>query len=463
MRRRRKLAMALLSGAVLAGAWLTAAYMETDAAPGRAERQEEPERITLAAVKPEELRALSWSWEGETVNLSRDGDGRWRNADDGTCPVDSAPAEELAAAAASVTARLAIRAPADLDPYGLGSPALTVIAATASEIRGYDVGDGSPTGEYYLRVHGEDTVYLADGGLAEAFRVGLRDLLALETVPRDIAAVRELSVRSAAESYTVAWDSALAGWRRTDTDPQTPLEEAGVRALYELLTELELTDCVTWNGRPEDYGLVTPQISGTVTYLNTAGTRELFTLEFGDYTEGGVYARFAGSSMIFRTPGAAPDGLMYPRWDQMTPRPVLTLAPDDLASVTVTLDGERLEIARLEESVERAMTQQEGTVTVTETIYSLNGWVLDTQRMNGWLESFSKLTAEGAAPAGEGREELFSVTFAWKDTEAPVFTLTFRSYDSARCLCLAEDARLLVPRGAVDQLIAQARSLLQRE
>jgi len=427
-------------------------------------QREEAEGIRLAAGSYREITALSWSWQGETVNLARDGEtGRWINADDAACPVDDARAEALARAAASAAASSVIRSPEALEQYGLDSPELTVVAATEDRIVGYDVGSMSGTGERFLHVQGEDGVYLAGSELFTAFRVGIRDLLALESVPGDIDAVSGLSVRSGAEDYRISWNEEEGCWYRSDAEPPLRLEEEGVRPLVETLTELELTDCVTWNGDPADYGLRSPQAAGTVTYRDGAGEERSFTLEFGDYAEGDIYVRFAGSSMVFLVPGTTADALMYPLWDRMSPTPVVDPDPSALASLSLTLDGESREIVRLEEVVERTMAQGDGSVAVTEVIYSMNGWVLDTQKVDSWLESFSRLTAEGSAPAGEGREELLSVTFTWKDEESSPFTLALRSYDSAHYLCLAGDERLLVSREAGEGLIERSRSLLAGE
>ena len=463
MGRRGKVAGLLLSAAVLAGACLLAAYRAADgAAPAFGRAGSGAETVSLAPGSARELTALSWFWQGETVNLRRDGEtGRWINADDDACPIDDARAEALARAAAGLTGTAEGAGTADLARYGLDKPALTVIAATEEAMAGWDVGSMTAAGEFYLRVHGTEAVYRTEGELPTAFRVGTADILALEAVPGDIGEVTALAVSSDAGDYTIAWDG--SGWYRTDGESPSPLDETGALGLYELVTELELTDCVTWQGAPEEYGFQEPQATARLTYRDRSGQERSFTLEFGDYVDSGVYVRFAGSAMIFRAPGAVPDGLMYPRWDQITPVPVVSPDPAAMASIALTLDGKDYEITRLEETVDRPVGERDETVPVTDVIYSLNGWVLDTSRMNSWLDSFGGLIADGAAPEGEGRESLFSVTFVWKDTESPPFTLEIRNYDSVHYLCLAGDARLLIPRGPADGLMNTIRGILKSE
>ena len=71
MKQRAKLVSFLLSAAVLAGAWLTADRMEGQTAAAGPAPEVTPTPIPLAVGTREELTALSWSWEGETVNLIR--------------------------------------------------------------------------------------------------------------------------------------------------------------------------------------------------------------------------------------------------------------------------------------------------------------------------------------------------------------------------------------------------------
>ena len=462
MRRgRAKFAMFVLSAAVLAGAWVVAESMAEGSVPETGEEEPQPEYTDLSVGGYRELTALSWSWAGETVNLEREAEsGRWVSGDDESCPIDTEAAEELAKAAVSIRASMAIPGVTDFAQYGLDEPVLTVIAATEDTAMTYQVGNKSITGEYYLRLEGDDTVYLENGALS-AFRVSVRDILDLEEMPEDMSAVTGLSVRSGAENYDLEYrDGEEPGWFRTDGEEPQILEGDRVKALYGTLTGASFDRCVTWTAEdPAAYGLEEPQASAEIRYRDAAGRERSVTVEFGAYEGEDVYARFAGSGLVYLLPGAVPDALMYPRWETMTPMTVMNLDLESIARIRISLHGGEYEIQRLEETVDRAAGDR--TVSVTEAIYSLNGWVLDTGRTEAWLTELAGLPAEGLAPAGEGRDTMLSVTISWKDEEAVPAELELRRYDSVHDLCvLGGDRFMLVPRDAAGTAAADAASLL---
>ena len=466
MKQRAKLTMCLVSAAVLAGAWLVADYMEDEAVTASVQAPAEEEPLSLAVGTREELTALSWSWDGETVNLTRNADtDLWEDADDPTCPLDAGAAEALARAAAATEASMSVENVSDLAQYGLAEPQLTVIAATADAIASYEVGNMSITGEYYVRRSGESTVYLENGSLA-SFRVGLGELLALETIPEDIGAVTGLAVRSDAGSYEISYlsDSDGTGWYRTDGDAFAALSTERVEPLLETLLETDLSLCVGWTEEvAAAHGLDKPQMTATLSYTDNDGRAASFTLRFGDYEGGDIYAAFAGSDRVYLTSALGPDELMYPDWERLTPRTVLTLDTSDIASISLAVGGNEYEILRLEEQSERPIAEGDEAVTVTDVIYSDNGWVLDTARMEKWLSSLAGLTAEDSSPTGEGRDTLLSLTLTWKDTESVPAEVELRSYDSARCLCVVGgDRYMLVSRSAAEAVIAAAEELLAR-
>ncbi len=460
MKQRAKMAMFLVSAAVFAGAWLVAeTALRTDGTetPVLAETEES---ISLAVGRREDILALSWTREGETVSLRRRADGRWENADDPACPIDPAAAEALARAAGATAASLAVSDTSDLASYGLAPPSVTVMAATAAEASTYEVGNMAITGEYYVRRDG--TVYLENGSLA-AFRATLADLLEREELPEDVAAVTGLSVRSEAGSYALAYRRDLEGtpgWYRTDGGTPVLLDAGRAEPFVRTLLETELGPCVSW--RKEDaplYGLDAPQLTATLRYTDAAGEAEALTLRYGRYEGEDVYVSVAGSDQVYLTSAAVPDALLYPDWDRLTPGTVLTLDLAAVASVSVELGGESCELLRLEEETERAAA--DGPVTAFDVIWSVNGWVLPSDETEAWLTALASLPAEPAVGGGEGRQSLLRVTLTWKDTESIPAELELRSYDSAHCLCvLGGDRYLLVPRAAAEAVVAAGETLL---
>lgn len=464
MEPRARIWMPLLALTVLAGAWVLAETMvrvPEEALPTLAEASDESVDLAVGAAR--DVTALSWSWEGETVSLVRDDDGAWQNADDAACPVNDAAVQGLSRAVASVRADMSVEDVTEFSQYGLDEPSLSVIAATEENIVSYEVGSMTLTGEYYVRLNGGRTVYLETGVLAPAFRVHLADILALERVPSDIAAVTGLSVYTEAGDYELVRRAEGQVWLLSGEEGGTELEADRVRTLYEPLTELELTRCAAWDASEAgSFGLDTPRGRAIVHYVDTGGKRRSFILEFGDYTEGDVYVRFAGSGMVYLVPAAVLDGLMYPDWSSMLPLTVLAAEPEEISSLRVELGGHEYRIERLHETTEVTVSGE--SVEVTDIIYSADGWVLDTAAVDRWLASLSSLRADGPAAAGEGLDTLLAVTVTWADEEREPASVELRGYDSAHALCLASDGRrLLVPRQDADTLAAELEKLLVLE
>lgn len=459
MKRRTKRAMLFLSLALLAGAWLVTAYMaQLDAAAEAEPADAEAAGYDLSIGTQKEMTALSWAWGGVTVNLQRNAQGRWENADDASCPIDNTAAGALARAAASVSASMAIDGVTDFAQYGLDEPALVVMAAAGDAIVSYEIGNGSITGEYYMRVDGGDTVYLESGGLPAAFRTDLTALLDTESLPGDIAAVTGLSVDTDAQSYELRLSADGGRWLRTDRGETRTLETGPVRSLYELLLATDLSDCVGWDAGA-DRGFEEPQGIVTVYYTGGAGDEKSFTLEFGDYDGRDVFVRFADSGLVYRASAAALDALMYPDWDAMLPLTVLAFDTDGIGSLVIEREGTEYEVLRLREAED------------AEAVYSMNGWVLDTRDMDSWLAAIAGLTAEGTSQAEQGRNELFSLRLVMEpeaeegeeESEAEELSLALWQYDSAHALCVTEERSLLIPKEDALALSAKLDGIIGAE
>ncbi len=466
MKPKGKFVMLFLSLAILAGAWLLAESMAAAERAGEtAAVSAAAERIDLSVGGGAAVTALSWVWDGQTVNLVFSAEsGVWENADDPACPIDQTRARALASAVGQVSASMAIPGATDLAQYGLAEPTLIVMAAAGDEIASYELGNMTITGECYLRISGESTVYLESGSLLPAFRVSIWDILETESVPSDIAAVTELEVSSAAQHYALR----LGGdgiWRRDDGGEETPLETEKVRALYEELTELELSVCAAWDAEnPSDYGLAQPQALAAVRYESGTGAAESFTLEFGDYAGTDVYVRLAGSRMVYLVPGAVLDAVMYPDWEALQPLSVMTLAKEEIAGLRIELDGKAYDIVRVSETREVELSGSKEPMQVTDVIYSNNGWGLDAEGMDAWLDALCAMMAEGDAARGGGRERLLSLEVTPKTAEEgqepePV-TLELWSYDSRHDLWETAGRRLLVDRTEAEALVDRLTALL---
>lgn len=461
MKRGARLAVLLAALLVLVGAWYLA---ETLSDRQQEQIAEEAHEYTDISTGPaEDLTALAWDYFGDAVSLSRK-DGEWVNANDGACPIDQTAVEPLAEAVAAARAETVITDVTDFDQYGLADPAFTIVAATREQVNTYDVGSPSSNGAYYVRMNGEDTVYVEGTMLAQTFQISVDGLLALEKTPQDISAVTGLAVESGAGVYELrllaepedVWYTGADPWFLMDENsrPVRPLDTEQTAALYSLATDIQLTDCEDWDARDlSAYGLDEPQGTVLVGYRADDGSEESFTLEFGAYDGGDVYVRLGGSKMVYRVAGTVLDGLMYPDFDAMEPLKPCALDWDRLESMTLEMDGDSHEVVR---SVSTPTGDEE-----PEDIYTLGDRSLDGTQVAAWLRQVGEMIADSRTGLTEGRSDLFSMTFRQDNEAWPEVTVRFMAYDSVHYLCAVnEQEYYLVSRTEADSVKEKALEFL---
>ncbi len=465
MKRGAKLGVLAAALLVLVGAWLLA-----ESVTGRRQQtladQAHEQPLDISVGPAEEVTAVSWDYFGDAVSLRYDdAAAAWVNADDPDCPIDQDQAEALAQAVGSLTAGGAVEDVADFDQYGLADPAFVVMAAAGDTIRTYYVGSSAADGSWYVRLDGEDTVYLETGTLAEHFQIGLDDVLERDAVPQDIAVVTALAVTSGGGDYVLryledpgdAWYTDAFPWFLTDADgaPVRPLATDQVEELYKLATDLILYDCQTWRAEdPAEYGLDEPQCRVRVDYTDDEQRQASFGLEFGSYADGDVYVRLSGSEMVFRVDGKTLDGLMYPDFDAMAPMTPLALDWTRLKSVA-------MELPQGSYTVTRSVTTPMGEGEDPEDIFVCDERSLDPDAAARWLRQAEELPMDSLVAPTEGRGELFTFLFSMDSERWPQVRVEFRSYDSTHYLCVVDWREYyLVSRTAAQSLADKAAELV---
>ena len=463
MKRGARLAVLVLALAVLVGAWFLAERLSGSREAALASHAHE-EEISLAVGTAEDVNAVSWNYFGDAVSLKYDAEAdKWLNAEDEACPINDEAVLPLVDAVASTSAVGVVENVTDFDQYGLADPAFVVMAATADKVTTYYVGNSNAAGTWYVRLDGDDKVYLEDGTLAAWFQLGLEDVLDLEHIDVKTEDVTAMAVRSDAGDYSLAqledpesaWYTNAFPWFLLDGAGKVrhPADTAGTEELIGLATGLTLTDCVSWSaGDGAEYGLDEPQAEVALT---CGGNEPSVTLQFGDYDNGDVYVRLAGSELVYKIAGTVLDGLMYPDTEGLRPLSPSALDWDRLTGMTLALEEGTYE-------VERTYSAQEGEE--PEPIYTADGRSLNGEKVALWLDQVRALPADSLAPAGAGRRELFTLTFR-QDIEAfPEVTVAFYAYDSVHHLCVVNGEEFyLVSRTAADAVADNAADLFKAD
>ncbi len=521
MKRGAKLGILVIALAAMLGIWglinLTTAKKEAADAALVIESDE----IDIAVGEYDAVTAISWTYSDSTVSLVYDEDAEeWVNADDATCPINQDEVVALITAVSSTVASQQLEDVDDFEQYGLDDPTITVTATAGDNTVTYAVGDvSSITGEYYVQLDGGTTVYTESGLLAGAFKVQVDDLLQLESAPSDIATVLSLTVETDVTTYTIEYVedateiyytdaytwflTAISGEEETATEADsdasgeveatsaievTALDADSAADLYALVSGISFLSCETWNAEDlSDYGLDNPQGIATLTYEDSEGEVQTFTVEFGSYTSGYVYVRLAGSGMVYLATGSVLDGLMYPDWTSMTPMTLLPLDLDTVTDIIVTLDGDYVyEIARsytieyIEVEVEADEDEdaeeagegedEEGAEVASELVAARDSGSarsdksLDADDMDDWLDDVYSLTAASLADTTEGRAEVMTITFQRDSDVGSELTVTFWKYSSTQYLCqLNGETYFLISSSTVDNLYDDFVSIVTAE
>ena len=174
MRAKQRTLLVLLGLIVLAGAalaLLTLANRREEEAASAAEAG----TIPLSSFAVEDLTAIQYTWQGQTVSLAYE-EGVWTLADDPDYHLDQTKCDTMAAALADLKAKRRLEAPAGED-YGFAAPLLTVTVTAAGQTSTFTFGDtNTVTGDIYLQKAGDGAVYTAAAAKAGCFEYGKAEL-----------------------------------------------------------------------------------------------------------------------------------------------------------------------------------------------------------------------------------------------------------------------------------------------
>ncbi|MCD7945212.1 MAG: DUF4340 domain-containing protein [Clostridiales bacterium] len=446
---------------------------------------EEVETVYLLSdLDTDAVTGLSWTYDGETVSLTSDGES-WTDADDDSFPLDESYPESMVSALAEVTVTKTIEEPAELSEYGLEEPACTVTVTVDGEETELLIGDENTLdGGYYLS-NGDGNVYIVDDSLLSTFTYSLYDLIEMETLP-DLSAIRQVTVDAETQTLDIYYleDSGLAysddyTWFLLDGEGYLTLDNDTTEALLDYVQSLSWESCADYNADEDelaDYGLDEPTVTVTVAYTETVqvDTGETdddgeaiyetderdatFVLEIGDYCEGEYcYARIADSQMVYLIDADVCDVLLYTGYDDLRPDDILLMDWDTVTSAEITIDDVTYTVERTTQEVE-----DEDGETTEETVWLQDGEEVDIE---GTLDDLNDLTAtDSDDSATPERSAIASFTFHRNTDAYQTVTLTFYQYDSSSCLVeLNGETRLFCDREAVEDIADELVSILTGE
>jgi len=427
--------------------------------------------VSVSSIDTDSITALSWTKDGETIELLRK-DGVWQNAADPLFPVDqdSGKISAMLSAIASVTASKEIKSPsADLSGYGLDIPSRTIMVQNSDGSKSvYAIGKtSSVAGAYYMQYSNSTSVFLVDDSLLTPFNYGLYDLLLQETIPY-ITAVRSFTVDSdynklkmvyLEDTESITYSDKYLWFLLDENNTYLPLKIEQVQQVHNNIMQLKWERCIEYNASPqqlEQFGLDTPRLTVTTQYLSRVtsdtgqvdasgnplfeSTKQLtdFTLMIGNYYEDYCYAKLALSNMVYLISADAADNLLSAKYEDLRPTAVCLMDWNSVDSMDITISSN--EHYTIEFNSDATGTQ-----------YVSGGAALDSTAVQGLLSAIYGLSSIGDAenPAVSDTPEI-AIVFHRNTEYFSEMTLTLSKYDGDSYLVDFDgESRLLVKKSKI--------------
>ena len=374
------------------------------AAVGLSLYSEEAEQIAESGevvfeLPVDEVTALSWEYtdeEGETVSLAFTNNGGWSYDGDASFPVDGEALTELLDYFAAMPAAFVIEDVTDYGQYGLEEP-LCTIDITAGETE-YEIalGDYSELDNQRYLSLGDGKVYLVNDDPMELYKIMLDDLMLDDTIPAFVDVERVEF--SGAENYVIERDENGGSYRAGDvyyTENGEVLDTDSVNDFVTYIAALGLEDYYTYDATEADLaetGLDEPELTVTIDYPES-GEEDAeiltFTISFSrsatdkltDWDEvlaaleeesedaeetaeptdkdAVAYLRVGESAIIYEIGYDTFKAIMACSYDDLRHTEIFPAEVEDVASLSVTLDGGTYEFTTT--PPEGAEAEDEGT------------------------------------------------------------------------------------------------------
>lgn len=151
---------------------IVAYFLATRYAKQQEQRDKESEtqgQVNLTVIDPDDVDAFSYIADGTTYSYTKNKD-TWTCENDTSLKMDADSIATLLGNLKKITAAEAIDDYDSIADYGLDQPQNTITVTCGNETTTIDIGDyNEMLQEYYIKISGDDKIYLADSTLKDAF------------------------------------------------------------------------------------------------------------------------------------------------------------------------------------------------------------------------------------------------------------------------------------------------------
>lgn len=151
---------------------IVAYFLATRYAKQQEQRDKDSEtqgQVNLTVIDPDDVDAFSYIADGTTYSYTKNKD-IWTCENDTSLKMDADSIATLLGNLKKITAAEAIDDYDSIADYGLDQPQNTITVTCGNETTTIDIGDyNEMLQEYYIKISGDDKIYLADSTLKDAF------------------------------------------------------------------------------------------------------------------------------------------------------------------------------------------------------------------------------------------------------------------------------------------------------
>ncbi len=249
--------------------------------------------------------ALSYSNGSATLHFTCDESGSWHWRDDPAFPLDQSYLLGILDTVNTMMDVQPIPDATDAAAYGLDSKDkyLTTSGKNGEKLTFY-FGSTTDSGAYYMmRSDVADQIYTAPAALTEQLNRAIFDMMVLPELPPFTAEnVRTITLEGSGK-VSLSFAQQEGTWHSGDAtvDQQIPLQ------LLEEMSAMTVQSAIDYRPSPGVTGLCaldTPAAVLTITYANTVGVENTFTLQIGGVRGEGRYALINEDTTIYLIPSS---------------------------------------------------------------------------------------------------------------------------------------------------------------
>lgn len=445
----------------------------------RKEQISNSEEVVLE-ISGDDVTGLSWEYNSETLSFHK-GD-TWIYDDDEAFPVNEDKINELLDIFREFGVSFVIEDVEDYGQYGLDDPVCTIDIETADETYEIQLGDYSTMdSERYVSI-GDGNVYLVQEDPLDSFDAVLSDMIRNDETPSFGSAQVAQIQFSCSEEYQITYEEDSTDTYCADDVYFTerdgeicPLDTSNVDSYLNTISNLDLTDYVTYNATEEElasYGLDAPDLTVTVQYTpeddedteENEAVEQTFVLNISRDPEEAAaaeneseessdteetedvtaYVRVGDSQIVYQLTTDQYNSLTAASYNDLRHQEVVTADFDDIRQIDISLEDQEYTIAVKEEDGDKTYSYGEEEVDISD-----------------FQSALEALTADSFTEEEPSDKKEIGLTLHLDNENYPEVTVDLYRYDGTYCLAVVDGTPVsLAERSYVIDLIEAVNAIV---